>query len=592
MTTKDRPTKRPDAGTPPPLPAVAKTRVEASEASTVRELHDRPDAKGQTVLPSFSSASLQSVEEAAETGAQGPDPRILERGAILSDTWRIIALLAQGSNSLVYEVEHVRTGLNFALKVLQPIGQTVTDAARERFFREAAVLAQLSSANTVRVVDFGDAGDELFWIAMELLDGESLRSLLHDHRDEGNSGIPDHLAVTIADGVLCSLIEAHAIALVHRDLRPSNVFLQHVSGGESVVKLFDFGVAKDLSRPMTKPGEIFGQITHLPPEAIQGRSVDARSDVYSLGVVLYECLTGSLPFDEGSDMATAAAILGKPLPPIAARRTTPLSPALALTVERALARRPEDRWPDAVSMRDAILAAAASMEQARWKRFESTPSDEAVLTRTYVREGVVRDTPVARAAIPELAPRRKTAGYAPNHVADKPPEPVEPEPRTRKTMDPHALETAPVRPKTGAIKRGSRAHQPKPDLASELSERPTVLEDGIDIQALRAALSSEKPTLMEGAINSAELQFALDQKPTVLQDVISEADLQVNVAPKPPKLAPDTTVGPVPTDPNARPVIAPGALVQAESKLTRRHLRLHLRTTDLLPKTRHPDDND
>ncbi len=299
----------------------------------------------------------------------------LAPGARIADTWIVLELLGRGESSDVYVAEHVRTGVAAALKVLRVHGTADEDNAKERFVREARILARLSSPNTVRVVDFGQEPSGLFWIVTELLAGETLAGLLADHRAEGFTGLPMHLCLAIADGVLCALIEAHELALVHRDLRPSNIHLEPVAGGETVIKLIDFGVAKDLIEPMTSPGEAFGRVTHLSPEAIQGGELDARSDLYSLGVVLYECLTGTLPFADDDPLATALAHVTEPLESVRDRTDGMVDCALALVVERALAKRPDERWANAIAMRDAVLASAVQLRATAWKRFHSQPGE-------------------------------------------------------------------------------------------------------------------------------------------------------------------------------------------------------------------------
>jgi eukaryotic-like serine/threonine-protein kinase len=225
--------------------------------------------------------------------------------------------------------------------------------SRERMLREARAAAGLHHPNTVAVFDAGEADGRPF-IVMERVVGWSLGDRL---QDEGPLSVADTLA--IADAVLAALQAAHARGLVHRDVKPSNILLPD-SGG---VKLADFGIAKALaetSAGLTSTGQLLGTPRYLAPEQVAGRPASPASDLYSLAVVLYQCLTGEPPFMAETPLAEALAHQREPVPEVA--KAAPHVPAaVARTVERALAKEPSERFADAAAMRRALHDPAATL---------------------------------------------------------------------------------------------------------------------------------------------------------------------------------------------------------------------------------------
>jgi ABC-type transport system substrate-binding protein len=257
-------------------------------------------------------------------------PHALAPGSEVSG-YRIVSLLGEGATGAVYLARDAE-GAAVALKVLDPA--VAADARfRERFVRESRVAALLDHPNIVSVRDAGeDAG--LFYIAMEWVDGVDLRSLL---RRDGPLE-PERAVALIAD-VAAALDVAHAAGLVHRDVKPANIL---VAGDQA--QLCDFGLAKHTASAESLTGErmLVGTVAYIAPEQIEGAGVDGRSDVYSLGCVLYECLTGEPPFDRESELAVLYAHLNEPSPrPSASREELP--PALDEVVAAALAKSPAER---------------------------------------------------------------------------------------------------------------------------------------------------------------------------------------------------------------------------------------------------------
>jgi serine/threonine-protein kinase len=224
----------------------------------------------------------------------------------------------------------------------------------QRFFNEARVASQLSHPHTVKVFDFGQTDNGLLYIAMELLHGVELKKAL----DDAGGTMDTERTVRIAISVLKSLAEAHDAGLVHRDLKPDNVFLCRVHGEDDFVKVIDFGIAKATNQSsdsgLTKTGFTVGTPKYMSPEQVLNKPLDGRSDLYALGVILYQCLTGDVPFVGASPMETLMAHLQQPPPDLRERAKVALLPGLHEVVQRALAKQPWDRFGNASEMQDAL----------------------------------------------------------------------------------------------------------------------------------------------------------------------------------------------------------------------------------------------
>jgi serine/threonine-protein kinase len=222
-----------------------------------------------------------------------------------------------------------------ALKILH---QQYTDDAEyvERFRHEARSVASLSHPNVVTVIDRGEHAGRQF-IVFEYVDGENLKRLI-----EREGPLPVEQAVQLALQIARGLSFAHQQGLVHRDVKPQNVLLN----GNGQAKVTDFGIARslDVKHGMTQTGTVLGTSDYIAPEQAQGKRVDAQTDVYSLGVVLYEMLTSDVPFEGENFVAVAMQHISQPVPHVRAVRPD-VSPRLDAAVERAMAKDPEDRFP-------------------------------------------------------------------------------------------------------------------------------------------------------------------------------------------------------------------------------------------------------
>lgn len=253
----------------------------------------------------------------------------------------------------VYRATHLKLGRQVAIKVLlEQFGSQASFLVR--FEREAKALASLGHPNIVSITDYGVSGD-LPFLVMELLEGETLAARLK------RAPFPPGQVLEIATQMLRALSFVHERGLVHRDLKPGNVFLQRLPGGGEQLKLLDFGLAKythtDPSwaeQSLTNAGEIVGTPSYISPEQIACEPTDARTDVYSMGVMLFEMLSGRLPF-EGRPADQLKMHLAAPVPPLAhVCSNHGVSPALEALLQRAMAKQREQRFGDAAAMLQAL----------------------------------------------------------------------------------------------------------------------------------------------------------------------------------------------------------------------------------------------
>jgi serine/threonine-protein kinase len=280
----------------------------------------------------------------------GPDPLI---GRIINDRFRIVSMIARGGMGKVYRAEQVPLGREVALKVLHPNYSGDSDPEfHKRFFLEASTTAKLTHPNTVSIFDYGRTEDDVYYIAMELLDGKTL------HRALRESGPMEPARILHITAQICrSLREAHELGVIHRDLKPANIYLV-VHGDESeFVKVLDFGLVKsleDTGEELTQTGLFMGSPKYMSPEQIRGERVDGRADVYSLGVIMYEMLTGKVPFDRTNSVNILMAHVHESPPRMAEINPNVTVPSLLeQVVMKAMAKKPDDRYP---SM-DALLFA-------------------------------------------------------------------------------------------------------------------------------------------------------------------------------------------------------------------------------------------
>jgi CheY-like chemotaxis protein/predicted Ser/Thr protein kinase len=264
--------------------------------------------------------------------------------------YKIEGLAGRGGMGVVFRAEHVHLGRHVALKVLTA-DLAGNRSFRQRFIREAQTAARLDHPNIVPVYDAGEA-EGLLYIAMKFIDGSDLGHLL-DAEDRFTAQRTVELLAPIAD----ALDTAHAAGLVHRDVKPGNVLVDNLRSW-----LTDFGLTKRIASrtALTAAGRTVGTAAYLAPEQIRGQDVDARTDVYAFGCVLYECLTGAVPFERDTDMAVLWAHLeADPDPP--SERVKELVKEIDPVFERGLAKKKDDRFASCGEMM-AALAEAGGVE--------------------------------------------------------------------------------------------------------------------------------------------------------------------------------------------------------------------------------------
>lgn len=285
-----------------------------------------------------------------------PGRRSLTPREIIGAKYRVIRLLGRGGSGRVYEAENTWTGRRVALKLLNPPDEVSCSDALPRFRQEAQAASRMHHPNIVDVLDMGiDPTLRRPFIVQEFLEGRDLATVMSV---EGALSVETSRAVILP--VMRALAYAHARGVIHRDVKPDNIFLARTPVGE-VPKVIDFGIAKltprDSDAPCTRAGLVLGTPGYMSPEQIRGDgALDARSDVWSVGVVLYEMLSGESPFAATSTTLLLATILRDPPRPL--RDAAPaLARDLCAVVMKALAREPSDRWPTMDALADAFDAA-------------------------------------------------------------------------------------------------------------------------------------------------------------------------------------------------------------------------------------------
>ncbi|MDB4880777.1 MAG: hypothetical protein JWL60_2223 [Gemmatimonadetes bacterium] len=263
-------------------------------------------------------------------------------GQLLADRYRIQRLLGEGGMGRVYLAEHERMGRRSAVKVMSP-SQASTPEAISRFNREAANASRIHQPNVAAIYDFGETPEGILYLAMEYVEGETLTALI-GREGALSAARAAELVGQIAEG----LHSAHALGIVHRDLKPDNILVTRHHDGREWVKIVDFGIAKQMKQAdqtVTSLGVAIGTPEYMSPEQLAGETLDARTDLYSLGLVLFNMLTGQLPHRAmTSKQSLVQRLTAKPLTLAEVAPAAPWSPRLQKALDRALAPEPDDRY--------------------------------------------------------------------------------------------------------------------------------------------------------------------------------------------------------------------------------------------------------
>ena len=257
-------------------------------------------------------------------------------GTLVAGRYRLELRIAAGGFGAIYRAHDLATDGDVALKLLHP-SLASDEAVIARFRREGAALARLRDPHTVIAYEVGETDEGMLFIAMELLQGDSLYTVFHEQ-----GTMPWRQVASIARAVCSSLAEAHSYGIVHRDLKPANIHLE--GPNRDFVKVLDFGIAKiSGGSDLTSVGQMIGTFDYMPPEQMVGGETTSKSDVFTLGVVMYELMVGERPF---GDLPTAASMLAAMLsstPRAPAKRGVSLPAALDRAIMRCLAQKPNDR---------------------------------------------------------------------------------------------------------------------------------------------------------------------------------------------------------------------------------------------------------
>jgi eukaryotic-like serine/threonine-protein kinase len=326
---------------------------------------------------------------------------ILLTHRLIDGKYQLGRLLGEGGMGAVYEAEHTGLGVSVALKLLNDAFIT-EPTALSRFRREARATASIRHENVVTVTDTGTDQDGTPFIVMELLEGESLSALLRREKV-----LPISIAVQITTQLLAGLSAAHEKAVIHRDLKPGNILLVDRPGGGKLLKILDFGISKMVyGDAMTAAGAVIGTPRFMAPEQARGQSdLDARVDIYAIGVLLYRMVTGKLPFTAASsDQILRQILQGKIIPPRSIRKSVPES--LQQIILTAMATDRDNRYPDTFSMMQA-LAEAVPEANVSTLHISSLPSRP-----TGTTAGV--------SGLPILDPMAAVAATAPARPASRP----------------------------------------------------------------------------------------------------------------------------------------------------------------------------
>jgi serine/threonine-protein kinase len=292
----------------------------------------------------FDSSLRACTEDGTELSLSSPVHRLLD------GRYRLDRVLGRGGMGTVFEARDERLHRQVAVKLVQA-GRTANPAWLRRFGREARALARLNHENIVLTYDFGVVDDEVAYLVMEFVAGTTLRAEI----DRGS--ISPATAAAWFGQLLAGVKAAHAAGIVHRDLKPENLLIARFEDGRERIKIADFGIAKwqtpdSDSVSLTLPGTIVGSLRYMAPEQLAGQPVDVRSDLFSIGVMVFEVLTGKLPFGGASHAERMTSMLQESeLLGVALRG----APALQATLRKCLARSAEDRFASAEELEKELI---------------------------------------------------------------------------------------------------------------------------------------------------------------------------------------------------------------------------------------------
>jgi len=319
-------------------------------------------------------AQAQAPKPKPASGARTPKPRLTKGDELyinqtLNNRFKVESKIGEGGFGAVYRGVQLATGRKVALKLLHP-EMTKDENLVARFRREGMVLCNLRDAHTITTYDFDQTPDGTLYIAMELLEGKSLHQIFHEQ-----APLEWKRVFKILTEMCSSLAEAHAQGIVHRDLKPENIYLETRPGNPEFVKILDFGIAKVMrgdgidpqSPQLTATGQTLGTLEYMSPEQLMGKPLDGRSDVYALGVVAYEMITGRLPFPDAKGPAglITAQLKQTPQPPSVANPKANLPQTADKLILKCLEKDKNNRFADVSALSMALMELMTHVEPAQ-----------------------------------------------------------------------------------------------------------------------------------------------------------------------------------------------------------------------------------
>ena len=344
---------------------------------------------------------------------------------VLNNRFKVESKIGEGGFGAVYRGVQLATGRKVALKLLHP-EMTKDENLVARFRREGMVLCNLRDAHTITTYDFDQTPDGTLYIAMELLEGRSLHQVFHEQ-----APLEWKRMFKILAEMCSSLAEAHAQGIVHRDLKPENVYLENRPGNPEFVKILDFGIAKVMrgdsidpaSPQLTATGQTLGTLEYMSPEQLMGKPLDGRSDVYALGVVAYEMITGRLPFPEAKGPAglITAQLKQTPQPPSQVNAKSKLPAAGDEVILRCLEKDKNKRFPDvsmlSVALQEVIDAAREASNPVAQPLPASSGSIGSGRMPPQLLETVRGEAPANLPPPPAVSPAPQMASMGPGAMA-------------------------------------------------------------------------------------------------------------------------------------------------------------------------------
>jgi len=490
-------------------------------------------------------------------------------GTMIASRYRVDFRLASGGFGAIYRATHVETGQQVAVKILHAELATADARVIARFRREGATLEQLKSPNTIQAYELGDAPDGSLYIVMELLHGESL---YEQFRAKGT--LSWQRVAAIGRQVCNSLAEAHALGIIHRDLKPANIHLEAKDGDPDFVKVLDFGIAKITreseldSTELTQAGQMIGTFDYMAPEQMVGGSCSGKTDIYTLGIVLYEMITGRRPFSEAASPTSMLAALLTQAPPPLDVRGVPAE--LERILMKCLEREPQHRYEGVRELAmdlDRVLAAQDGPRKPHTPMPVIIDSEATVVAQPRARRG----TPPHPLLTVDQRPRR--GSEPPAMVQDRPnrdSSPPNPNVIRREGSSP-AIPTNPnerakrdSQPAPHLVRR-DRDSQPVPVIAKEPPPDPTAWKSLPPRDRVRNPRDSAPAVRYDGRDSQPEPREDIERRPMELAPpgpmpqptfpgYPAPAQPRLTPAPQfplPPTPSPDPRVSLAAIDPNA-----------------------------------------